>query len=125
MTYLSPFRYFKTSPEVIQLAVMLYGRFPFSLRNVGGLLHERGIDVSHETVRFRWKNNCAENSNLPLGRRERAMLMFRRNPSFQKFVAVHSSIHNHLDQERHLYSRHNSKLNRIAALSEWRELCSG
>jgi putative transposase len=29
-----PFRYFKTSPEVIRLAVMLYVRFPLSLRNV-------------------------------------------------------------------------------------------
>ena len=48
MTKLSPFRYFKTSPEVIRLAVMLYVRFSLSLRNVEDLLHERGIDVSHE-----------------------------------------------------------------------------
>ena len=50
----SPFKYFKTSPEIIRLAVMLYIRFPLSLRNVEDLLHERGIDVSHETVRFWW-----------------------------------------------------------------------
>ena len=50
----SPFRYFKTSPEIIRLAVMLYVRFPLSLRNVEDLLHERGIDISHETVRFWW-----------------------------------------------------------------------
>jgi len=50
----SPFRYFKTSPEIIRLAVMLYIRFPLSLRNVEDLLHERGIDVSHETVRYWW-----------------------------------------------------------------------
>ncbi len=50
----SPFRYFKTSPEIIRLAVMLYVRFPLSLRNVEDLLHERGIEVSHETVRFWW-----------------------------------------------------------------------
>jgi putative transposase len=48
----SPFRYFRTSPEVIRLAVMMYIRFPHSLRNVEDLLYERGIDVSHETVRF-------------------------------------------------------------------------
>ena len=52
MTQRSPFRYFKTSPEIIRLAVMLYVRFPLSLRNVEDLLHERGIEVSHETVRF-------------------------------------------------------------------------
>lgn len=50
----SPFRYFKTSSEIIRLAVMLYVRFPLSLRNVEDLLHERGIDVSHETVRCWW-----------------------------------------------------------------------
>jgi putative transposase len=50
----SPFRYFKTSPEIIRLVVMMYVRFPLSLRNVEDLLHERGIDISHETVRFWW-----------------------------------------------------------------------
>jgi putative transposase len=50
----NPFRYFKTSPEIIRLAVMMYVRFPLSLRQVEDLLHERGIDVSHETVRFWW-----------------------------------------------------------------------
>ena len=50
----NPFRYFKTSPEVIRLAVMMYVRFPLSLRNVEDLLHERGIDICHETVRYWW-----------------------------------------------------------------------
>ncbi|MFV2038205.1 MAG: IS6 family transposase, partial [Paracoccaceae bacterium] len=54
MTKRSPFRYFRTSPEIIRLAVMMYVRFPLSLRNVEDLLHERGIDICHETVRFRW-----------------------------------------------------------------------
>ncbi len=228
----SPFRYFKTSPEIIRLAVMLYVRFPLSLRNVEDLLHERGIEVSHETIRFwwnrfgpmfaaeirrkraqrmragsqwqwhldemfvkiggemhylwravdhegegleayvsknrdrkaaliflrkamkrygrprvivtdklrsygaamkvignadrqrtgRWLNNRAENSHLPLRRRERAMLRFRRMRSLQKFAAVHSSVHNHFNQERHLYSRDDFKRNRAAALAEWRQL---
>jgi putative transposase len=50
----SPFRYFKTSPQIIRLAVMMYVRFPLSLRNVEDLLHERGIEISYETVRFWW-----------------------------------------------------------------------
>ncbi|WP_282154033.1 IS6 family transposase [Ruegeria atlantica] len=230
----SPFRYFKTSPEIIRLAVMMYVRFPLSLRNVEDLLHERGIEISHETVRFwwnrfgpmfaseirknrasrmraysnwqwhldevfvkingemhymwravdhegevlesyvtkrrdrkaalkflrksmkrygkpevivtdklrsygaamrvvgsagrqetgRWLNNRAENSHLPFRRRERAMLRFRQMRCLQKFAAVHSSIHNHFNQERHLYSRDSFKLNRSAALTEWRQLCS-
>ena len=50
----NPFRRFRTPPEIIRLAVMLYVWFPLSLRNVEDLLHERGVDVSHETVRHWW-----------------------------------------------------------------------
>jgi len=50
----NPFRYFNSSPEVIRLVVMLYVRFPLSLRNVEDLLFERGIDICHETVRLWW-----------------------------------------------------------------------
>ena len=50
----SPFRCFNSSPEVIRLVVMLYVRFPLSLRNVEDLLAERGIDICHETVRMWW-----------------------------------------------------------------------
>jgi putative transposase len=50
----NPFRYFKTSPEIIRLAVMMYVRFPLSLRNVEDLLHERGINICHETIRYWW-----------------------------------------------------------------------
>ena len=50
----SPFRYFKTSPEIIRLAVMLYIRFPLSLRNFEDLLGERGTQISQETVRYWW-----------------------------------------------------------------------
>ena len=49
----NPFRYFNSSPEVIRLVVMMYVRYPLSLRNVEDLLAERGIEISHETVR-RW-----------------------------------------------------------------------
>jgi len=232
MTKPNPFRCFKTSPEVIRLAVMLYIRFPLSLRNVEDLLHERGIDVSHETIRFwshrfgpmfaaeirrkridklrafsnwrwhvdevfvkingerhylwravdhegevleavvtkrrnkkaalkffrklmrrygrpqqivtdrlpsyraalrelggsdlqamgRWLNNRAENSHLPLRRRERAMLRFRRMRSLQTFAAVHASVHNHFNQERSLSSKDTFKVNCAAALAEWRQL---
>ena len=50
----NPFRCFTSPPEVIRLAVMLYVRYPLSLRNVEDLLSERGVDICHETVRFWW-----------------------------------------------------------------------
>ena len=50
-----PFRWFDSSPEVIRLVVMMYVKYPLSLRNVEDLLHERGIDICHETVRLWWR----------------------------------------------------------------------
>ncbi len=55
MTKPNPFKGFQSSPEIIRLAVMLYVRFPLSLRNVEDLLRERGVEISHETVRFWWR----------------------------------------------------------------------
>jgi putative transposase len=86
------------------------------LRSYGAAMKVIGNVDKQETGR--WLNNRAENSHLPFRRRERAMLRFRRMRSLQKFAAVH----NHFNQERHLYSRANFKLNRAAALSEWRQL---
>ncbi len=90
------------------------------LRSYGAAMKVIGNDRRQETGR--WLNNRAENFHRPLRRRERAMLRFRRMRSLQKFVAIHASVYNHFNQERHLYSRTNFKLNRTAALAEWRQL---
>ncbi len=50
----NPFRYFNSSPEIIRNVVMLYVRYPLSLRQVEDILFERGIDICHETVRYWW-----------------------------------------------------------------------
>ena len=66
----NPFRYFNSSPEVIRLVVMMYVRYPLSLGNVEDLLAERGIDISHETVRFWWnpkRHNPYRGCSLPCG----------------------------------------------------------
>jgi putative transposase len=230
----SPFKGFNSSPEIIRLVVLMYVRFPLSLRDVEDLLFERGIDVCHETVRFWWnrfgpmfasevrrqrvshmrgfrhwkwhldemfvkingethylwravdhegevlesyvtktrdkkaalafmkkalkrhgspeaivtdglksyqaafrelgtadkqkigrhENNIVENSHLPLRRRERAMLRFRRMKSLQKFASVHANVHNQFNLERHLVDRQTFKQRRSAALAEWRQLAS-
>ena len=91
-----------------------------NLRSYGAAMKVIGNVDKQETGR--WLNNRAENSHQPFRRRERAMLRFRRMRTLQKFVAVHASVHNHFNQERHLYNRSNFKLNRAAALTEWRGL---
>ena len=67
-------------------------------------------------------NNRVENSHLPLRRRERATLPFRRMKTLQKFASVHCSVHNHFNQDRHLNTRQNYKDLRSAALAEWKLL---
>ena len=70
----------------------------------------------------RWLNNRAENSHQPFRRREGAMARFRDIKTLQKFAAVHASIHNHFNLDRHLTCRDDFKQNRSAALAEWRQL---
>ena len=55
MNHKNPFKYYKTSPEIIRIAVMYYVRYPLSFRQVEDILYERGIDICHETVRY-WVN---------------------------------------------------------------------
>jgi len=54
------FKYFKHNPAVIQLAILLYIRYPLSLRQVEEMLFERGINISHETIRLWWNRFGAE-----------------------------------------------------------------
>lgn len=89
-------------------------------RSYRSAMRQIGNEQRQETGRH--LNNRAENSHLPLRRRERAMSRFRRMRSLQKFASTHSSVHNHFNLERHLYSRSNFKARRDVALREWREL---
>ena len=52
------------------------------------------------------------------------MARFRDIKTVQKSAAAHASVHNHFNQKRHLYNRENFKLNRSAALAEWRQLAA-
>jgi len=72
----------------------------------------------------RWLNNRAENSHQPFRRREGAMAKFRDVKTLQKFAAVHASIHNHFNHDRHLNRRDIFKQHRFAALAEWRQLAA-
>ena len=68
-----PFRWFDSSPEVIRLVVMMYAKYPLSLRNVEDLLHERGIDICHETVRLWWRRFGPMSANEIRKKRVEAM----------------------------------------------------
>jgi putative transposase len=90
------------------------------LRSYRAAMKELGNQARQVTGR--WLNNRAEISHQPFRRREWAMAKFRSAKSLQKFASVHSSLHNHFNQERHLYNRQTFKLHRAAALAQWRQL---
>ena len=116
----------KAALGFLRRAMKRYGRpeviVTDRLRSYRAAMREIGNEARQVTGR--WLNNRAEISHQPFRRRERAMAKFRIAKSLQKFAAVHASVHNHFNQERRLYSRKNFKLNRSAALAEWREFAT-
>jgi putative transposase len=124
--YVTKTRNRKAALKFLRKAMKRYGQSDVfvtdRLPTYSAALREAGMADRQQTGR--WLNNRVENSHQPLRRREPAMLRFRRTRSLQKFAAVHSSVHNHFNKERHLCSRKNFKLNRTAALAEWRQLCA-
>ena len=122
--YVTKSRNRKAALRFLRKAMRRYGRpetiVTDKLGSYRAALRMIGNGACQETGR--WLNNRAENSHQPLRRLERAMQRFRQMSSLQKFAAIHSSVHNHFNRERHLCSRENFKLNRAAALAEWRQL---
>ena len=116
----------KAALRFLRKAMKRYGRpeqvVTDKLRSYKSALLELGIAGRQETGR--WLNNRAENSHQPLRWREKIVDKFRRSKSLQKFAAVHSSVHNHFNLERHVYRREGFKENRSAALAEWRQLAA-
>ena len=92
------------------------------LRSYGAVMKD--MEVEDRQRCGQWLNHRAENSHQPFRRREGAMARFRDIKTLQKFAAAHASIHNHFNQGHHLYNRENFKLNRSAALVDWRQLAA-
>ncbi|WP_421989835.1 IS6 family transposase [Qipengyuania sp.] len=72
----------------------------------------------HQPGRLR-ENNRAENSHLPIRRRERKMQLFKSQGQAQRFVSTHSAIYNTFNTERHLVSRKTMRKYRDRAFAEW------
>ena len=102
--YVTKTRNRKAALKFLRKAMKRYGQpdvfITDRLRSYRAALTEFGMAKRQETGR--WLNNRVENSHQPLRRRERAMQRFRQTRRLQKFAAVHPSVHNHFNQERHL-----------------------
>jgi hypothetical protein len=79
---------------------------------------EMGLSARHEQgLRM---NNRAENSHQPVRRRERKMQRFKSPGSAQRFLSVHAAVHNTINVQRHLTSRHTLRALREEAYHRWR-----
>ena len=123
-SYVTKKRDKKAALKFMKKAMRLYGSpneiVTDKLRSYSEVAKELGC--LDKQVTGRWANNRVENSHLPFRRRERAMLRFRRMHSLQKLVSIHASFHNLFNSQRSLSKRSTFKLNRDAALNEWRSL---
>ncbi|MBX3560940.1 MAG: IS6 family transposase [Sphingomonas sp.] len=81
-------------------------------------MREMGCKDRHQPGRLR-DNNRAENSHLPVRRRERKMQRFKSQGQAQRFVSTHSAIYNAFNTQRHLISRNTMRQFRAAAMEEW------
>ena len=87
------------------------------LRSYGAAKAELKLTAHHEQGRRR--NNRAENSHLPVRRRERKMQRFKSPGSAQRFLSVHGAVHNNFNLQRHLVSRSTLRILREEAFRTW------
>jgi putative transposase len=90
------------------------------LKSYVSALDELGLLGRHRPGRLR-ENNRAENSHLPIRRRERKMQGFKSQRSAQRFLTIHAAVYNTFNTERHLVSRKTLRLSRIQAHAAWAE----
>jgi putative transposase len=89
------------------------------LGSYGAALRELGCSDRHRPGRLR-ENNRAENSHLPVRRRERKMQRFKSQRHAQRFVSSHSAIYNVFNLQRHLVSRKTLRTFRAAPSADWK-----
>jgi putative transposase len=90
------------------------------MRSYAAAASDLGIAKRHE--RGRWRNNRAENSHQPTRRRERKMQGFKSAGSAQRFLSVHSAVHNTFNVQRHLTSARTHRAFRTSAMQIWQEV---
>jgi putative transposase len=65
-------------------------------------------------------NNRAENSHVPIRKRERMMQGFRSWPGLQRFISTFSALRNHFVPPRSYRSALSTHLHRVRAMAEWK-----
>ncbi len=87
------------------------------LGSYGAARRELGLSARHEQGLR--KNNRAENFHQPVRRRERKQQRFKSAGSAQRFLSMHSAVHNTFTLQRHLVSRRTLRTFRSEAVHAW------
>src|ERR1700733_2709306 len=87
------------------------------LRSYGAAKTQLGLSARHEQGLR--KNNRAENSHLPVRRRQRKMQRFKSPGSAQRFLSIHAVVHNSFNVQRNLVSRNTLRALRGEAFQNW------
>jgi putative transposase len=89
------------------------------LRFYSAAFRDIGLSARHEQGLR--KNNRAENSHLPIRRRERKFKRFKSAGSAQRFLSTHAAVYNVFNLQRHLISRRTLRVFRAEAAQRWAE----
>ena len=88
------------------------------LRSYGAAKREVMPTFEHRS--HKGLNNRAENSHLPLRKRERMMQGFRSAGGLQRFISVFSAIRNHFVPSRQKHNALATHIHRIRAMPHWK-----
>jgi putative transposase len=88
------------------------------LKSYGAALVKLGLTHVHHNGKKR-ENNRAENSHLPIRRRERQQQGFKSQASAQRFLTSHAAVYNTFYTARHLTKRSTLRILRAAAFEAW------
>lgn len=88
------------------------------LRSYGAAKRDVMPAIEHRS--HKGLSNRAENSHLPLRKRERVMQGFRSVGSLQQFVPVFSAVRNHFVPSHQKHSALATHIHRIRAMAHWK-----
>lgn len=88
------------------------------LRSYGAALRQIMPTIEHRS--HKGLNNRAENSHLPLRKRERTMQRFRSSGALQRFASVFSAVRNLFVPPRSKHSAIAVHLHRLKAIAHWK-----
>jgi putative transposase len=107
----------RAAAKLMRRLLKKQGFAPKTLVTDGAAKAQLGLSARHEQGLR--KNNRAENSHLPVRRRERKMQRFKSPGSAQRFLSIHAVVHNSFNVQRHLVSRNTLRVLRGEAFQNW------